>query len=147
MPLSTVWGQTGIYDHPPVDDYHVLQPCWPFELEGVVKEAGVPQGRQGHRYACPAPVSELASDGDLVRPWVVVDKVDGKPVDQRRAHGAEQTQELLHLVLQVRLRGLLEAVPPSRKAPGGLLVLPLRHFVVPSQGVARGLHLAQILLH
>jgi hypothetical protein len=57
--------------------------------------------------------------------------VDGKPLDQRRAYGAEQVQELLHLVLQVRLRGLLEAVPPGRKTPGDLLVLPLRHFVVP----------------
>ena len=99
MPLSTVWEQRGSADHPPVDDHLVLQPCWPLEFEGVVKDAGVPQWSQRHRYTRPAPVGELAGDSDLARPWIVVEKVDGEPVDQRRAHGAEQMQELLHLIL------------------------------------------------
>ena len=112
-----------------------------------MKDAGVPQWSQRHRYACPAPVSELAGDGDLVRPWIVVEEVDGEPVDQRRAHGAEQTQELLQLVLQVRLRGLLEALPPGRKARNGpSCCLSMISLLLP-RVYARGLHLAQILLH
>jgi hypothetical protein len=64
-----------------------------------VKDAGVSQWSQRQRYTRPTPVGELAGDSDVVRPWIVVDKMDGEPVDQRRAHSAEQTHELLNLTL------------------------------------------------
>jgi hypothetical protein len=48
-----------------------------------------------HRYTRPTPIGELAGDSNVMRPWIIVDKMDGVPVDQRRTHSAEQTQELL----------------------------------------------------
>jgi hypothetical protein len=89
----------GIRNYLPVDDHLVFQTCRPLELEGIVEDAGMPQWSQRHRYTGSAPVGELAGDSDVVRPWIVVDKMDGEPVDQRRAHSAEQTQELLNLIL------------------------------------------------
>src|SRR5438093_7602812 len=130
-------GTEGIDDRPPVDDYFVLQPRGPIELQGAVKEAGVPQGRQGQQDARPAPVGELTGDGDVVRLEVIVEEVDGEPLDQRRAHGTEQPQEILQLVLQVLLRDLLEALPPGRKAQSGPIVLPLHDCATPSRSYAR----------
>jgi hypothetical protein len=67
----------------------------------------VPQRSQGQNETRPAPVGELAGDGDVARPWVVVEKMDGTPVEQRCAYGAEQAQEMLQCVLQARLCDLL----------------------------------------
>jgi hypothetical protein len=128
-------GTERIRDYAPVDDQLVLQPCWPIEFESGVKEAGVPQGHQGHHDACPAPVGELTGHSDVVCPWIVVDEVDGEAIHHRRAHGFEHLHEILQLVLQVRLHSLLEAVPPGRKARSGPIVLLLSHCAAPSKTV------------
>src|SRR5262249_37323408 len=84
--------------------------------------------------ARPAPVGELAGDGDVLRPRVVVKEVDGESLNQRRAHGAEHLQEPLHLALQIWLRGVLKAMPPGRKARSGPIFLLLPTCVVPLRG-------------
>src|SRR2546430_359593 len=92
-------GTEGIRDHPPVDDQLVLQSCGPIEFESGVKETGVPQRRQGHQDARPTPVRELASNADVVSPRIIVEEVNGEPINHWRAYGAEHLEENLQFGL------------------------------------------------